>query len=83
MKVTLEISADLLRRAKIKAAEEGIPLAQFVTNAISEKLLASPPGHAKAILKLGGKLRHLKAETARINKLIEDEFERIEPEDWA
>jgi hypothetical protein len=28
-----------------------------------------------------GKLRHLRKETARIERLIEEEFERIEPED--
>jgi hypothetical protein len=28
-----------------------------------------------------GKLRHLRKETARINRLIEEEFEQIEPED--
>jgi len=29
-----------------------------------------------------GGLRHLRKETARINKIIEEEFEKIEPEDW-
>jgi len=29
-----------------------------------------------------GKLRHLKAETERINRIIEEEFEQIDPEDW-
>ena len=29
-----------------------------------------------------GALRHLRKETARINKIIEDEFEKIEPEEW-
>jgi hypothetical protein len=28
-----------------------------------------------------GKLRHLRKETARINRIIEEEFEQIEPED--
>ena len=33
-------------------------------------------------MKLAGDLRHLSKETARINTLIEREFERIEPEEW-
>jgi hypothetical protein len=32
---------------------------------------------------VAGKLRHLRRETARINSLIEKEFERIELEDRA
>jgi hypothetical protein len=28
---------------------------------------------------LGGRLQHLRKETARVNKLIEQEFEKIEP----
>jgi hypothetical protein len=29
-----------------------------------------------------GKLRRLRKETARINRIIEAEIEQIEPEDW-
>jgi hypothetical protein len=31
---------------------------------------------------MAGGLRHLKKETARINRIIEEEFEKIDPEDW-
>ena len=33
-------------------------------------------------MKLAGSLRHLRKETARINALIEREFETIKPEEW-
>jgi hypothetical protein len=78
MKTTLAIPDSIFRRAKAKAAEQGISLRQFVTDAVAEKLEAESPDRAKAILKLGG-LRHLRKESARINRLIEQEFERIEP----
>jgi hypothetical protein len=32
---------------------------------------------------LAGKLRHLRRETVRISSLIEQEFEKIDPEEWA
>jgi len=83
MKTTLEIPDAIFRRAKAKAAEQKIPLRQFVSEAVAEKLEAISPDRAKAILKLAGGLRHLRKESARINKLIEQEFERIEPEEWA
>ena len=50
---------------------------------MEEKLRAKSPAGERPWLKLAGKLRPLRKETARINKLIEREFERIEPEEWA
>lgn len=81
MKTTLEIPDQLFRRAKSVAAEQGIPLRELVTEALAEKL-RSAGGGDKPWLKSFGKLRNLRAETARINAIIEGEFEQIEPEDW-
>ena len=83
MKTTLEIPDPIFRRAKAKAAELKIPLRQFVSEAVAEKLESKPESGVKRVLRLAGGLRHLRKETARINKLIEEEFEKIEPEDWA
>ncbi|MBI3698224.1 MAG: hypothetical protein HY238_25730 [Acidobacteria bacterium] len=83
MKTTLEIPDPIFRRAKAIAAQQGIPLRQFVTEAVEEKVRTKSAGGEKPWLKLAGKLRHLRKETARINQLIEREFERIEPEEWA
>ena len=80
MKTTLEIPDGVFRKAKAKAAERGIPLRQFVTEAVQEKLGAAPEG--KPWMQMVGGLKHLRKENARIRKLIEDEFERIEPEEW-
>lgn len=80
MKTTLEMPDATLRKAKAKAAERGIPLRQFVTEAVEEKLAA--PVVNKPWMQSFGKLRHLHKETERINKIIDEEFERIEPEDW-
>jgi predicted DNA binding CopG/RHH family protein len=41
VKTTLEIPDTVFRRAKSKAAERGIPLRQFVTEAVEEKLQTS------------------------------------------
>jgi hypothetical protein len=82
MKTTLEIPDAVFRRAKSKAAERGIPLRQFVTEAVEEKLNTQPGSGEKPWLKMVGGLRHLRKETARISRLIECEFESVEPEDW-
>lgn len=82
MKTTLEIPDSIFRRAKATAAERGIPLRLFITEAVEDKLKAGTAGGEKPWLRIAGKLRHLHKETARINTLIEEEFETIEPEDW-
>ena len=83
MKTTLEIPDPIFRRAKAKAAERGVPLRQFVSEAVAEKLRMKSSARAEARMRLAGSLRHLRKETARINTLIEQEFERIEPEERA
>ncbi len=69
--------------AKSKAAERGIPLRQFVTEAVEEKLKNTPfqPGK-QPWMELIGQLKHLHEENVRIDKIIEEEFEQIAPELW-
>ena len=81
MKTTLEIPDALFRKAKAKAAADGIPLREFVTQAVAEKLTGKPPTDKPWMKGFGG-LKHLHAENVRIQKLIDEEFETIEPEDW-
>jgi hypothetical protein len=86
MKTTLEIPDTVFRRAKAKAAEQRIPLRPAswrVSDAVADKLGAKSAARVRARMKLAGSLQHLRKETARINRLIEREFERIEPEEWA
>jgi hypothetical protein len=81
MKTTLEIPDALFRKAKSAAAEQGIPLRALVSEALAEKLSARKAGD-KPWMKAFGQLRDLRKETARIDRIIEEEFEQIEPEDW-
>jgi len=82
VKTTLEIPDSVFRQAKARAAEQGIPLRQFVSEAVEEKLGASGHAAERPWLKMVGGLRHLRKESARVRRVVEDEFERIEPEDW-
>lgn len=82
MKTTLEIPDAIFRRAKSVAAERGIPLREFVTEAVREKLVAGVKTTEKPWMKHFGKLKHLHKETVRINRLIEEDSERIDPEMW-
>lgn len=82
MKTTLEIPDPIFRRAKSVAAQRGIPLRAFVTEAVQEKLDAGRKTQEKPWMAAFGKLNDLREETARINRIIEEEFEQIEPEEW-
>ena len=77
MKTILEIPDPIFRRAKFVAAERGIPLREFVTKAVQEKLDAECTPSNKPWMAAFGKLKHLRKETARINRIIEEEFEKI------
>ena len=82
MKTTLEIPDPIFRRAKSVAAQRGIALRAFVTEAVEEKLATSSRKMEKPWARLAGGLKHLHKETMRINGIVKSEFEAIEPEDW-
>ena len=82
MKTTVEIPDPLFRKAKAKAAERGQTLKEFLSEALQEKL-RTHAGSARTgepvWMKGFGKLRHLRKETARIQKRVDKIFEVIEP----
>jgi len=81
VKTTLEIPDFLFRRAKSIAAQRGIPLRQFVTEAVQEKLTKAGPAE-KPWMKHLGKLKHLHRERKEIERRVEETFEQIDPELW-
>jgi hypothetical protein len=82
MKTTLEIPDSIFRRAKSAAAARGVPLREFVTQAVREKLSANSTPPERPWVKHMGKLKHLHRETERINHLIEQDSEKIDAEMW-
>jgi len=77
MKTTFEMPDPLFRRAKARAEGQGISFSEFVIKAVEEKLTATKTP-TKPWMRMAGGLQHLSKETAGINRLIEEEFERIE-----
>jgi hypothetical protein len=82
VKTTLEIPDPIFRRAKSVAAQRGIPPRAFVTEAVTEKLEARLKREEKPWVRLAGGLKQLHKETVRLNRVIKNEFEKIEPDDW-
>ncbi|MGA2117216.1 MAG: hypothetical protein ABSH56_20950 [Bryobacteraceae bacterium] len=83
MKTTLEIPDPTFRRAKATASALGVPLREYVTRAVEEKLSLGSKPVGKPWLECAGELARLHKETVRIQKIIDKEFEQIEPEDRA
>ena len=84
VKTTVEIPDSLFRRAKARAAERGQPLKEFLTEAVQEKLAGRRPGpdpQAPPWMRGFGRLRALRRETAKIQRIIDATFGVIEPED--
>jgi hypothetical protein len=82
VKTTLEIPDALFRRAKSVAAERGIPLREFVAEAVKDKLAAGARAAEKPWVKHMGKLKRLHKETERISRLVEEDSEKIDAEMW-
>jgi hypothetical protein len=83
VKTTLEIPDQIFRRAKASAGALGIPLREFITQAVKEKLSNRGKPGSKPWMECAGSLAHLHDESMRIQGIIEEEFEQIEPEDMA
>ncbi len=81
MRTTLDIPDPTFRNAKATASGLGISLREFVTQAVEEKLLLGSRRQGKPWMECAGELAHLHTETTRIQKIIDEEFERIEA-DW-
>jgi hypothetical protein len=82
MKITLDIPDAVIHRAKSVAAQRGIALRVFVTEAVEEKLASASQSGDRPWVRLAGGLKHLHKETLRINGIMKREFGRIEPENW-
>ena len=80
MKTTLEIPDFLFRRAKSVAAERGIPLRQFVTEAVQDKLKTT--SSERPWMRHLGKLKPLRKERSQIEKRVEEAFGKIDREVW-
>ena len=83
VKTTLEIPDDLFRKAKAGAALRGVKLRDFVAEALASQLTKGekmPSASTQPRLPPPPKVS--KAELRRVRQLIEEDSERIDPEDW-
>ncbi|MBI2680560.1 MAG: hypothetical protein HYX25_06075 [Candidatus Solibacter usitatus] len=73
MKITVEIPDQLFREAQAAAALRGIPLKDFLAEALRERLRSKSPAAPRWMQAFGG-LRDLHRENKRLDRLIAQEF---------
>ena len=88
MKTTIEVPDEALRAAKVAAAGRGVTLGQLFTEALEEKLRrcagdTDGSEHQAPWMAGFGALSDLADENRRVLAAIEEEFERLDPEDIA
>lgn len=84
MKTTLDIPDEIFKQAKVLAVTQGISLKQLVSEALQDKLSANAHSSSpKPWMKLAGiATSELREELNRMDQIINDEFSRIDEEDW-
>ena len=83
MKTTLDLPDELFRSVKVRAAQEGISFKEYVAAVLRQKLGQAPERVGEKLRKKHfGSLAHLRKETRRIERIIEQEFETIDPDGW-
>ena len=81
MKTTLELPDSLYRQIKARAALRGQTVKAFFLEAVRDKLTADyGASHIPGWKKVFGKANP--GDVADVQRIIDEEFERIDPEDW-
>ena len=83
MKTTLEIPDGVFRRVKSTAALQGQTLKDFITEAVTEKLKkAGKKAAERGWRPLFGAFKKESGAIRRVQKVIDEEFSKINLEDW-
>lgn len=82
MKTTLELPDRLYRQIKARAALRGQTVKAFFLEAVRDKLTSNDDAAARepGWMALFGKANP--REVAEVQRIIDEEFEKIDPEDW-
>jgi hypothetical protein len=81
MKTVIDIPDALVRLAKSASEEQGITLNDLIIDGIRLKLKQS--NKDKPWIASFGRMRHLQPETDRLNRILAEEFNTLQPEDRA
>lgn len=72
-----------MRRAEAPTAANGQPLSDYIADTVGVRLTREElAASGNRMAELFGALQHLGPENRRIERIIEEEFEKIDEEEW-
>lgn len=85
MRSSIELPDPLFREVKATAARQGMRLKNYITEALQDKLTNRPNPAEKPWMKFAGIAANdpeVVAELMRLERIVEENFEQIEEEEW-
>ena len=85
MRTTIDLPDSLFRAVKSTAARDGVHLKDYIAEALRDRLAGSKSGSEKPWMKFAGiAARNPKAaaEVRKIARVVAENFEQIDEEDW-
>jgi hypothetical protein len=85
VRTTIELPDPLFREVKATAARQGMRLKDYITEALQDKLTKHPNPAEKPWMKFAGIAANdpeMVAELTRLERIVEENFEQIEEEEW-
>lgn len=85
MRTSIELPDPLFREVKATAARQGMRLKDYITEALQDKLTKRPNPTEKPWMKFAGIAANdpeMVAELMRLERIVEENFEQIEEEEW-
>jgi hypothetical protein len=86
MKTTLDIPDLLFRRVKARAAIQGQSMKVFVVDALRARMQTAAAEDGKTSQpewrNVYGALKRDRAEVRKVQAIIDEEFEKVNPDDW-
>ena len=81
VRTTIDIPDDLYRELKITAAKRGKTFREVAIERMRGQVVEEP-GAEPWYMKAFGGLAHLHEDNLRVQAFIDEEFSKIDPEDW-
>ena len=82
MTTTLNIPDELLSQAQAEASGSGLSLQDFMAGLLEARLASRNATTSEAWREFYGSMRDLHGERAKIESLIEEEFEQVDATQW-
>lgn len=82
MRTSIDIPDELFRKAKVRAAEKGLTLKDLIVSGLSKEIEVSTENREAVWGQFFGAFKDNPEVIDELDRVIEEEFGQIDPEDW-